>query len=286
MKRRVIPGTLIGFLALAASGCGMLRDQPPTPTPIYVTATPELQIVPIVATETPGATSVMAATDVSMLPTEGATRTPTQLPTEPITLTPSFTPSPTDTPVTPNAPVIYGPVGGITGANGEPGTGCATVPQGGFGSIFQSDPSIQAAIGCPLAGSAVSASSAYQTFENGVMIWVSSLGAQPQPAIYALFNNGTYQRYNDTFTDGVDPESSGAAPPPGKIEPVRGFGKVWRENGIVHESLGWATSQEIGGAAQVLMFERGEMVYVGQSQQTYVLVTGAPGTWSARAGGP
>jgi hypothetical protein len=88
------------------------------------------------------------------------------------------------------------------------------MPQGVFGAIFQSDPNIQVALGCPLAISASSVGSAYQPFQNGLMIWVSSLGAQPQSAIYALYNNGTYQRFNDTFQDGVDPASSGASPPP------------------------------------------------------------------------
>jgi hypothetical protein len=67
---------------------------------------------------------------------------------------------------------------------------------------------------------------------------------------------------------------------------VRGFGKVWRDNGTVRDTLGWAMSGEAGGTAQIQLFERGEMVYVAQAGQTYLLVTGAPGTWSARAGGP
>jgi hypothetical protein len=118
------------------------------------------------------------------------------------------------------------------------------------------------------------------------MIWLSSLGSSPQPVIYVLFNNGTYQRFNDTFQEGVDQASSGAQPPSGMLEPVRGFGKVWRESSGVRDTLGWAISGESGGSGQVLLFERGEMVYVSQAGQVYVLITGAPGTWSARAGTP
>jgi hypothetical protein len=199
----------------------------------------------------------------------------------PITMTPTFTPTTTNTPVTPGSFAAFAPVGGV-GSGSAGGTGCANIPQGVFGAIFQSDPNTQAALGCPLAISASSVGSAYQPFQNGLMIWVSSLGAQPQSAIYALYNNGTYQRFNDTFQDGVDPASSGASPPPNFLEPVRGFGKVWREQSSVRDTLGWATTGESGSTAQVLMFERGEMVSV--AGQTYILITGAPGTWSARSG--
>lgn len=286
MRRRMVWGILLGLVALATSGCDVLQDAPPTITPIYITATPEPPIVPVIATETPAATPVVAATSAVALPTQPAGRTATPSPAPQITMTPSFTPTATDTPVTPGAVGVV-PVGG-SGAAGVPGnTGsgtCTTSISGAFGAIFNGDPNLQSALGCPLAGGASNVTSAYQTFQNGVMIWVSSLGTQPQAAIYALYNNGTYQRFNDTFTEGVDPERSGAQPPPGLQEPVRGFGKVWRENPSVRETLGWATGGESGGTAQVLMFERGEMVSVAQAGQTYIMITGAPGTWSARSG--
>jgi hypothetical protein len=276
MKRAFV----FGMVALLAAGCGMLRDDPPTVTPILVTATnAPPPIIPIVATETP--TPVLKPTDLSMLPTMAASRTPTPPPPAPITMTPSFTPSPTDTPVTPGA--VFGPVGGAPGAAG--GSACANVPPGGFGAIFQVDPGIQTAIGCPLASAAAVSDNAYQPFQNGLMIWIASIGGS-QPVIYALFNNGTYQRFNDTFREGVDPNSSGAVAPEGMQEPVRGFGKVWRDNPGVRDTLGWASAGESPGSAQVQLFERGEMVYVSQAGQIYILITGAPGTWSARAGSP
>lgn len=276
---------VLGMLLLIAviSGCGSLRNAPPTVTPIIVTATADQSMMPIVATETP--TPVMQTADVSMLPTQGPTSTATVTTSTPapITMTPTFTPTATDTPVTPDAQPGYLPVGGVAG---EPVSGgCAVAPQGGFGNIYQGDAAIQTALGCPLTG-ATAGSSAYQPFQNGVMFWVSSLGSQPQPVIYALFNNGTYQRFNDTFVEGVDPSSGGATPPEGLIEPVRGFGKVWRDSAAVHDTLGWATAGESGGSVQVQVFERGEMIYISQTGQTYILVTGAPGTWSARTGGP
>ena len=292
MNRRRAVGMVFGLAAGLLSGCGLLQDAPPTVTPIYITATPEPVVVPIVATETPAATPVLAGTSAALLPTRGPERTATFTPPGPITQTPTFTPTATDTPVTPG-PVFYAPVGGVSGAGGAGivigsgsggATGCASVPGGAIGAVYQSDPSIAAAIGCPLAGAPSAVSSAYQPFQNGLMVWVSSLGAVPQPAIYALYGNGTYQRFNDTFLDGVDPSSGGAMPPPGLVEPVRGFGKVWRDNPTARDTLGWALTGESGGTAEILLFERGEMLRVPQAGQTYILITGAPGTWSARAG--
>ncbi len=282
MQRRLvwIMVLSIGVVVLAVSGCGLVQDTSPTVTPIVITATPAPNIMPVVATETPQPTSVLAATSAVALPTQGA-RTVTPTPAPPITMTPSFTPTATDTPVTQGA-VNFVPVGGF-GSGVSGGTGCANVPQGTFGAIYQGDPNLPTALGCPLAPAGSSAGSAYQPFQNGFMVWVSSLGAQPQSAIYAFYNNGTYQRFNDTFRDGVDPASSGAAPPSGGLlEPVRGFGKVWRENPTVSGTLGWATTGESAGSAQVLLFERGEMLSVTQTGQTYILITGAPGTWTAR----
>lgn len=267
----------VALLALIVPGCGVLNPAPPTVTPIPASPTGALPAVPIVATETPAATSVIPATDaVSILPT-AAERTPTSTQPAPITMTPTFTPSPTDTPVTPNA-VSYVPVGVAPGESTE---ACATQPDGSFAAIYSADPQTQTGIGCPLSAS-TSTSSAYQTFQNGLMIWVQSLGSPPQSVIYVLFNNGTYQRLTDTFQEGVDPGSTGLTPPEGFSEPVRGFGKVWRDTPGVRDGIGWASSGEIAGAAQVQLFERGEMLALTQSGQTFVLIAGAPGTWTVR----
>ncbi len=282
-----ILGTL---LALGASGCGALRQSPPTTTPILITATPNLPPIPIVATETPSPSAVMPPTSVVALPTQPALRTATPTPPPPASQTPTFTPTATDTPATPGG--VYVPVGGVSSgltfvegfAAATEGPACASLPPGVFGTIFESDAALQTDLGCPLAPALSSANSAYQPFQNGLMIWVSTLGAQPQPAIYALHNDGTYQRFADTWVEGVDPNSGGMTAPPGMQEPVRGFGKVWRDNASVRDTLGWALAGEAGGTAQVLMFERGEMVSLSQTGQTYILVSGAPGHWTARAG--
>jgi hypothetical protein len=43
-------------------------------------------------------------------------------------------------------------------------------------------------------------------------------------------------------------------PPPGRYEPQRGFGKVWRDFPEVREALGWATLPEAAHIATVQPF--------------------------------
>lgn len=85
---------------------------------------------------------------------------------------------------------------------------------------------------------------AQQPFQNGFMVWL-----EPSQLIYVFFTNyggQSYRSYADTFKEG-DPESDPSLiPPAGFLQPVRGFGKVWRENPEVRDNLGWATAPETG----------------------------------------
>lgn len=258
--------------------CDLVGSEP-TLTPIVLTATQEPRFLIVTATFTPSPSPVLAPTLPGQDTRPQATATSAATSTPAITQTPTFTPTPTDTPVTPGA--IIAPVGGIPAGGAAV---CTSAPQGGFGTIYVSNPELAAQIGCPLGtGGAIPVNSAYQTYERGLMVWVSSVGATGQPGIFAIFNDGTFQRFNDTWRDGIDPVSVGLTPPGGRIEPIRGFGKVWRETAGMSEALGWATSEEIGGSGNVLSFERGEMIYVPQNGQTYILVAGAPGIWTSIA---
>lgn len=281
MRRRLFFATALFSISLLASACGVLNPRP-TPTPIYVTATP--RIVVVTATATPRATPVLAPT----LPENAAAQLntvlpPTMTPTTAITLTPTFTPTPTDTPVTPGAnPFLPAGAAGPGGAVVvNPGV-CPNQPSGGFSSVYNSNPALSGQISCPI-DQAVSANAAYQTFERGFMVWVSQVGSSGQPGIYVFYSNNTYQRFIDTWRDGVDPASMGMAAPGGLQEPVRGFGKVWRESGGVRDQLGWANAAERGGNAVIQIFERGEMVYLSQTGQTYITTAGTPGTWTSVA---
>jgi hypothetical protein len=86
--------------------------------------------------------------------------------------------------------------------------------------------------------------------------------------IYAVQDNGQWQDLADIWQEG-EPEQVGLKPPPGALEPIRGFGKVWREKlGGPQAAIGWATEEERGVNSQVQDFEHGVMLAL--EGQTYV----------------
>ncbi|MBX3085639.1 MAG: hypothetical protein KF716_28640 [Anaerolineae bacterium] len=265
-------GVLVAMGVMA--GCGLLDPQA-TVQPIYVTATfaatepPSATETPVIQVATEGPTQVISTVtpnpllaQISTLPTGTATARATQ----PATLTPSFTVTYTESP----APTG---VAGLVAAGA-----CLAQPAGGFNTIYTHDPALQASLGCPVSTS-FAINSATEDFENGRMVWVSQLADVPAEVIYAVFNNGTYGRYDDTWIEGVDPESGGGTPPAGKVAPIRGFGKVWRVNPGVQGGLGWALTGEAATNGQIQRFERGEMLWVASLNQTFIFVGGA--SWRA-----
>ncbi|HLA41906.1 MAG TPA: hypothetical protein VJZ27_00630, partial [Aggregatilineales bacterium] len=81
---------------------------------------------------------------------------------------------------------------------------------------------------------------AYETFEGGNMIWRSDTDS-----IYVFYGNGQFAVFPDTFEEGESINITGT-PPDGLLAPVRGFGKVWAENPLMQDALGWATQGELG----------------------------------------
>jgi hypothetical protein len=116
---------------------------------------------------------------------------------------------------------------------------------------------------------------AYQPFERGEMIWSDHVAWYAQPVIYVLYPDATYERFEDTFDPALDPVDGGQAPPAGLLEPAYGFGKVWRDQPGVRERLGWATSGETPGTGHFQMFLDGNMVWISQTDQTYVFLSPA-----------
>ncbi|MCA0456351.1 MAG: hypothetical protein LCI00_20410 [Chloroflexi bacterium] len=306
MQRIDIRLCVLVLLGMGLSACG---GQPQTvgelPT---VAALPTLTDTPLVIlTETPTASATFTETptptetlELSATPsvTPSATITETSTPTPTITPLPSNTPEPTEdnegllaliqlaavatvlpSNLMPAAPTLMGaPPFGATVPPVVPT--CATPPQGGFATVYASDPTLASQLGCPLG--LVSFSSASQTLQFGDMLWM----AGPPQAIYVLFNTGRFTRYDDTYNEAVDPPSGGEPPPAGLLEPVRGFGKVWRTFGEVR-GMGWALTEEMGGQSTAQIFERGQMVYFPQRGMIVVLITdngGLSGGWRTVVG--
>jgi hypothetical protein len=100
---------------------------------------------------------------------------------------------------------------------------------------------------------------AEQVFEHGRMFWI-----QPTQQIWVLIvsseGRGIWQVYDDRFKEG-DPESDPSIVPPGELlQPMRGFGKLWRENPQVRDDLGWAVTPEFGYVSNYEYHPGGEVV--------------------------
>jgi hypothetical protein len=91
---------------------------------------------------------------------------------------------------------------------------------------------------CPLTRKQVWA--AYESFERGHMVW-----REDTREITVLYDDGSYESYQDTWQEG-DPVDIPGSPPPGRFAPVRGFGHLYADQSHIRERLGWATTAEVG----------------------------------------
>ena len=154
---------------------------------------------------------------------------------------------------------------------GEPPAGFHR-PAGDLALRWESDARVQQALGWATAAEPTSSPAALQRFDNGVMLWVQATGR-----IYAFLHDGRWFSYVDEFREG-DPESDPAfSPPPGREQPLRGFGKVWREHADLRAAIGWALAKEEPATATYLPFAHGAALRVGVF--LYTMVGEEQGDW-------
>jgi hypothetical protein len=124
--------------------------------------------------------------------------------------------------------------------------------------------------------------SAWQPFERGLMFWQDN---PDEDFILVLFyaadaDHGTWRRCTDTWREG-DPERAGYTPPADLWEPIRGFGRVWRDelDGGPGGSavIGWAVVPEQGFVGTWQLFEHGLMLWNPVDAQVYALLD--DGSW-------
>jgi hypothetical protein len=133
---------------------------------------------------------------------------------------------------------------------------------------------------CPEAP--VSTSAAEQLFQSGRMIWLEKTSPTVVGSrIFVLYKDGRYQEYPDSWTQGQPSSDPAIVPPAGMLQPIRGFGKVWRENPMVRQQLGWATAAEQG--FQTIWQSRKSdspavPAYMGAADARIIELTGAGGT--------
>lgn len=186
---------------------------------------------------------------------------------------------PTTTPLPPTTPPPTTPPP-TTPPHAATPLSCATPPTGSFLTIWQNNPTLQAALRCPtsyhprVTPAAWEVATALQPFEQGTMLWSDHVGWYEQAVIYVIHADGTYQRFDDTFDPATDPVNGGETPPAGLLEPGYGFGKLWRNEPGVRAALGWASAAEQSGPGRFETFEGGDMIYLSQTGQTYVFASG------------
>jgi hypothetical protein len=224
----LIPLSLLMILVLAACGGNEPQADVATLTPAATEEAPvEAEIAPI---ETP-----------TVMPTPALTPTPAESPVE----TPraadeaAETPTPAAEEETPAAePVVEL-------------TPCAE-------DLSEQDALLAAQIpaaGCPV-GSVERVYMARQTFQQGHMIW-----SDDTETIYVLSNDGSWRGYDDTFEEGEPEDDPGLTPPPNLLQPIRGFGLIWREElGGADAEIGWATSPEAGVNGSVQQWDNGLLI--------------------------
>jgi hypothetical protein len=134
------------------------------------------------------------------------------------------------------------------------------------------DGAFPAPIGCAM-GPGSESLFAFQPFELGMMFWHGEADA-----IYVLQQDGTWAEYEDTWEEGQPDRDPTLVPPDGRYQPVRGFGKVWRDFlGGVDAWVGWATAEERGFDSIVQPFAQGTLLR-GVNDVVYVLYDN--GTWA------
>ena len=182
---------------------------------------------------------------------------------------PTSVPTPTATPIPTPSPIPATP----QPLTGEPPAGFFR-PEGPLGDWWAADADLQARLGWALSKTSEPVSMAQQAFTTGVMIWRSDT-----QTIYGLADDGGWSAYPDTFVEGEPEQDPSLTPPPGFEQPIRGFGKVWREHPDLAERLGWAMTPEGAVYGMIHRFEHG--LIIGTGVRTYALIEETPtsGMW-------
>jgi len=152
-----------------------------------------------------------------------------------------------------------------------PPSGCAITPILGFGRVWSSVATVHDKLRCPLEPEK-GIWGAEEVFVGGYMFW-----RQDTKYIYVLYNDGTWEGHADTWTEGMPEWDPSIVPPAGYYQPVRGFGKLWRENWAIQQKLSWATTQERSVYFSEQDFEGGLMLW---SNVLGIFVLYNDGTWA------
>ena len=278
--------------AVAVGPTQLVIVPPPVQPPGLPTVTPRVEPPPSTVTPVirpPGATSTAVVPPSATL-APIATHVPPSATPEPPSATaapptathavPSATPSPFPPPTATLPPPP--PTGVPTIAAGSPtptGTPSATAdcrwePQSTFERVYRASYALRNTLGCPTGPEAAVTPAAVQSFQGGWMFWDGD-----HLRVYVFDSTAmTWTSYADTWREG-DPESGSATPPAGLYEPIRGFGKVWREHADLQIRRGWATAPDTGVPAAMQTFEGGGVMLRTDAALVRVLYGAGGGAW-------
>lgn len=150
----------------------------------------------------------------------------------------------------------------------------------GAGGLFAEVwPDYRDRLGCPLGDPQILSTIAEESFQGGHLFW-----RRDTDQVYIVYDRqkdgtelaeGQWQLVPPEWKwDGSNPEGVGLTPPPGLVEPRRGFGWLWRTHlGGAEGSLGWALDREYGfdNLGQVQRFEQG-LLFKGSAPRIYILL--------------
>jgi hypothetical protein len=143
-----------------------------------------------------------------------------------------------------------------------------------FTPIWQNIPRVSDLLRCPV-GDVQQVSGVFQTFEYGHMFWREadrSIFIISESAIRQGQESDSWWRVDDTFAEGEPDSDPGLTPPEGLRQPVRGFGKVWRQNGFIRGAVGWAISEEIPSTSLWQSFDNGWMMTGPNGAPIFVMI--------------
>jgi hypothetical protein len=120
-------------------------------------------------------------------------------------------------------------------------------------------------LGCPRSTSSHTPA-AWQPFENGLMLWRGDSNL-----IYGVGPGEAWFITGDRWLEGDPSDDPTINVPSGYYQPVRGFGKVWREREGVRAALGWDLAEETGFVAIIQEFTDGQVWHDADQNRFMVL---------------
>jgi serine/threonine-protein kinase len=258
LKGAMALGLLLLIAWAAAAGWQWVSPQISTPPTQSLTTEGQRSEQALIAAATP-----VTATEIVPTPTPVAVVPATVLPSATPTPLPTATPQPTSTelPIPTQSPTLLPPTAPTLSPTPTP---CPQPVAVEFLPLLADGLNAQQ-LGCPKSSERIIAT-AWQPFERGEMLWRSDANL-----IYILLADNTWRSIGDTWRDGDLDFDPAIVPPDGRLQPVRGFGKVWREQQGIQETLGWAAAEELGGDGNIQEFSAGIMWHIPALERFFIL---------------